>query len=80
VSESNFNWMLVRQSKVVKIERIVEKEDMHVTRVLFCGPHFPDSYNFTREYLQPYPFIKVQKLFDFFYQFSKVDNFTSTNE
>ncbi|WMV34779.1 hypothetical protein MTR67_028164 [Solanum verrucosum] len=29
----------------------------HVTRVLFCGPHFPDSQNFTREYLQHYPMI-----------------------
>ncbi|CAL9240384.1 unnamed protein product [Arabidopsis halleri] len=48
-----------RHSKVVKTERMVEKEDMHVTRVLCCGPYFPDSYNFTREYLQPYPFIQV---------------------
>ncbi|CAN8239460.1 unnamed protein product [Cochlearia groenlandica] len=32
------------------------------TRVLFCGPHFPDSYNFTREYVQPYPYIKVDSV------------------
>ncbi|XP_056846645.1 uncharacterized protein LOC108817353 isoform X2 [Raphanus sativus] len=38
---------------------MVEKEDKKVTRVLFCGPHFPDSYNFTRDYLQPYPFIQA---------------------
>ncbi|XP_069147368.1 uncharacterized protein [Solanum lycopersicum] len=31
----------------------------HVTRVLFCGPHFPDSHNYTREYLQGYPFVQV---------------------
>ncbi|KAL0700686.1 hypothetical protein Bca4012_056808 [Brassica carinata] len=48
-----------RQSKLVKPERMVEKEDKKVTRVLFCGPHFPDSYNFTRDYLQPYPFIQA---------------------
>ncbi|KAL1214477.1 D-3-phosphoglycerate dehydrogenase 1 [Cardamine amara subsp. amara] len=48
-----------RQSKVVKTKTMVEKEDMNVTRVLFCGPHFPNSNNFTREYLQPYPFIQV---------------------
>ncbi|GER38690.1 D-3-phosphoglycerate dehydrogenase [Striga asiatica] len=30
-----------------------------ITRVLFCGPYFPGSHNFTREYLQSYPFIQV---------------------
>ncbi|XP_027094370.1 uncharacterized protein [Coffea arabica] len=30
-----------------------------VTRVLFCGPHFPASHDYTREYLQDYPFVKV---------------------
>ncbi|CAH9082870.1 unnamed protein product [Cuscuta epithymum] len=29
------------------------------TRVLFCGPHFPASHNYTREYVKGYPFIKV---------------------
>ncbi|XP_048591788.1 hydroxypyruvate reductase isoform X2 [Brassica napus] len=47
-------------SKLVKPERMAEKEeDKKVTRVLFCGPHLPDSYNFTRDYLQPYPFIQA---------------------
>ncbi|XP_010910119.1 uncharacterized protein [Elaeis guineensis] len=31
----------------------------HITRVLFCGFHFPASQNYTREYLQKYPFIQV---------------------
>ncbi|CAN1235544.1 D-3-phosphoglycerate dehydrogenase [Linum perenne] len=30
-----------------------------VTRVLFCGPNFPASQNYTREYLAKYPFIQV---------------------
>ncbi|XP_027773882.1 uncharacterized protein LOC107022424 [Solanum pennellii] len=34
----------------------------YVTRVLFCGPHFPDSQNFTREYLQDYPMIQVDDI------------------
>ncbi|KFK41640.1 hypothetical protein AALP_AA2G154000 [Arabis alpina] len=42
-----------------KPETMVGKDDKEVTRVLFCGPHFPDSYNFTREYVQPYPFIQA---------------------
>ncbi|CAH2066882.1 unnamed protein product [Thlaspi arvense] len=54
------NHSISRQSKLVKPERMVGKDDdTHVTRVLFCGPHFPDSNNFTRDYVQPYPFIQV---------------------
>ncbi|XP_043720111.1 hydroxypyruvate reductase isoform X2 [Telopea speciosissima] len=30
-----------------------------ITRVLFCGPYFPASQNYTREYLQKYQFIQV---------------------
>ncbi|EYU28234.1 hypothetical protein ABFS82_14G319100 [Erythranthe guttata] len=30
-----------------------------ITRVLFCGPHFPASHNYTIEYLQSHPFIQV---------------------
>ncbi|XP_041017295.1 D-3-phosphoglycerate dehydrogenase-like isoform X3 [Juglans microcarpa x Juglans regia] len=30
-----------------------------ITRVLFCGPHFPASHNYTREYLRKYPFVQV---------------------
>ncbi|GAV69540.1 2-Hacid_dh domain-containing protein/2-Hacid_dh_C domain-containing protein [Cephalotus follicularis] len=33
--------------------------DKKITRVLFCGPDFPASHNFTIEYLQNYPFIQV---------------------
>ncbi|KAK1439517.1 hypothetical protein QVD17_05337 [Tagetes erecta] len=32
------------------------------TRVLFCGPHFPASHNYTKEYLQNYPLIQVDDL------------------
>lgn len=32
------------------------------TRVLFCGPHFPASHNYTKEYLHNYPSIKVDDL------------------
>ncbi|KAI3908219.1 hypothetical protein MKW98_029520 [Papaver atlanticum] len=38
---------------------MVENTNTHVTRVLFCGPYFPASHNYTREYLQKYPFIHV---------------------
>ncbi|KAL5558439.1 hypothetical protein UlMin_034650 [Ulmus minor] len=30
-----------------------------ISKVLFCGPHFPASHNYTREYLQDYPSIQV---------------------
>ncbi|KAL3641818.1 hypothetical protein CASFOL_012633 [Castilleja foliolosa] len=30
-----------------------------VTRVLFCGPYFPASQDYTTEYLKSYPFVKV---------------------
>ncbi|KAI3921199.1 hypothetical protein MKW98_012769 [Papaver atlanticum] len=38
---------------------MVENTNTHVTRVLLCGPYFPASHNYTREYLQKYPFIQV---------------------
>ncbi|RZC54566.1 hypothetical protein C5167_013412 [Papaver somniferum] len=38
---------------------MVENTNTHVTRVLFCGPYFPASHNYTKEYLQKYPFIQV---------------------
>lgn len=37
-------------------------EKPSTTRVLFCGPHFPASNIYTREYLQNYPFIQVDDL------------------
>ncbi|XVF46878.1 hypothetical protein PTKIN_Ptkin03bG0063500 [Pterospermum kingtungense] len=36
--------------------------DKPITRVLFCGPHFPASQDYTREYLEKYPFIQVDDL------------------
>lgn len=30
-----------------------------ITRVLFCGPYWPASTSFTKEYLQSYPFIQA---------------------
>ncbi|KAE8682438.1 D-isomer specific 2-hydroxyacid dehydrogenase family protein isoform 4 [Hibiscus syriacus] len=45
---------------------VVERNDVDnnkpITRVLFCGPHFPASQNYTREYLEKYPFIQVDEL------------------
>ncbi|OVA03759.1 D-isomer specific 2-hydroxyacid dehydrogenase [Macleaya cordata] len=38
---------------------MVENTNSDITRVLFCGPHFPASHNYTREYLQNYPFVQV---------------------
>ncbi|KAL8200008.1 hypothetical protein R6Q57_011347 [Mikania cordata] len=38
------------------------EDGMAKTRVLFCGPHFPASHNFTKEYLQNYPLIQVDDL------------------
>lgn len=41
-------------------DQIMDKEsEERTTRVLFCGPHFPASHNYTREYLQSYPYIQV---------------------
>ncbi|KAL3324152.1 hypothetical protein AABB24_038370 [Solanum stoloniferum] len=40
-------------------QKMSDNRCSHVTRVLFCGPHFPDSHNYTRQYLQGYPFVQV---------------------
>lgn len=45
---------LLRQSQVMTGEN-----SKPITRVLFCGLHFPASHNYTIEYLQSYQFIKV---------------------
>ncbi|XP_021277926.1 glyoxylate reductase/hydroxypyruvate reductase-like [Herrania umbratica] len=37
-------------------------DDKPITRVLFCGPHFPASQNYTRQYLEKYPFIQVDEV------------------
>ncbi|XP_057770525.1 uncharacterized protein LOC130990332 isoform X2 [Salvia miltiorrhiza] len=45
---------LLRQSRGMSGE-----SSKPITHVLFCGPHFPASHNYTMEYLRSYPFIKV---------------------
>ncbi|KAJ0024110.1 hypothetical protein Pint_07289 [Pistacia integerrima] len=42
-----------------KMEGMDGKNDKNITRVLFCGPYFPPSHNYTKEYLKNYPFIQV---------------------
>lgn len=39
--------------------KITDIDGEKVTRILFCGPHFAASHNYTREYVRSYPFIKV---------------------
>ncbi|CAL5340365.1 unnamed protein product [Camellia sinensis] len=41
------------------LEEMVGDSDQRITRLLFCGPDFPASHNYTREYVQNYPFIEV---------------------
>ncbi|XP_044511024.1 hydroxypyruvate reductase isoform X2 [Mangifera indica] len=41
------------------MEGVDRKTDLNITRVLFCGPSFPPSHNYTKEYLQNYSFIQV---------------------
>ncbi|KAK1288822.1 hypothetical protein QJS10_CPB19g00079 [Acorus calamus] len=38
---------------------MIENGSNNVTRVLFCGSHWPASQEYTREYLQSHPFIQV---------------------
>ncbi|PIA57104.1 hypothetical protein AQUCO_00600080v1 [Aquilegia coerulea] len=48
--------------KLVNNNQIMAKNNTSVrvpTRVLFCGPHFPASHNYTRDYLKSYPYIQV---------------------
>ncbi|KAG8660833.1 hypothetical protein MANES_02G199700v8 [Manihot esculenta] len=42
-----------------EVEEMAGKDDKKITRVLFCGPHFPASHIYTKEYVQKYPFIQV---------------------
>ncbi|KAL6985238.1 hypothetical protein U1Q18_018616 [Sarracenia purpurea var. burkii] len=42
-----------------KVQEMAGDGDQLITRLLFCGPDYPLSHNYTREYLQNYPFIKV---------------------
>ncbi|KAL5993317.1 hypothetical protein ACLOJK_014241 [Asimina triloba] len=58
LSELGFlNLFLLGFSK--QIEGMAGNSDDLITRVLFCGPHFPASQKYTREYLKSYPFIQV---------------------
>ncbi|XP_028755573.1 uncharacterized protein LOC114714948 isoform X2 [Neltuma alba] len=41
---------------------MIQDLDNRITRVLFCGPHFPASHDYTREYLQNHSSIKVDVL------------------
>lgn len=43
-----------------KAELMREDKDNKITKVLFCGPHFPASHEYTKEYLQVHPFIQVR--------------------
>ncbi|WCJ44172.1 D-3-phosphoglycerate dehydrogenase [Euphorbia peplus] len=38
---------------------MTEANENRVTRVLFCGPHFPASHNYTKQYLKHHPYIQV---------------------
>lgn len=42
-----------------KNEKIVKDVEKKITRVLFCGYHFPASNQYTAEYLQNHSSIKV---------------------
>lgn len=50
---------LLDSRSVKEVENTMENNSEHVTRVLFCGPHFAASHTYTREYLQSFPFIQV---------------------
>ncbi|KAG2391678.1 D-3-phosphoglycerate dehydrogenase [Vigna angularis] len=41
---------------------LVKHVEKQTTRVLFCGPHFPASHEYTAEYLQNHPSTKVDVL------------------
>ncbi|XP_034896964.1 uncharacterized protein [Populus alba] len=56
---SNLSPLHFSTDTLSKVEQMVGNSDMHITRVLFCGPYFPASHQYTKEYLQKYPFIQV---------------------
>ncbi|XP_057453903.1 uncharacterized protein LOC130745588 [Lotus japonicus] len=51
-----------RSSRADLMERHNRNVDKQITRVLFCGPLFPASHEYTIEYLQKHSFIKVDVL------------------
>uniref|UniRef100_A0A1D1XYF7 Glyoxylate reductase n=1 Tax=Anthurium amnicola TaxID=1678845 RepID=A0A1D1XYF7_9ARAE len=44
-----------------RAEKMVDNHQNSITRVLFCGPHFPASHNYTREYVAHLPYIQVDE-------------------
>ncbi|KAK6940343.1 D-isomer specific 2-hydroxyacid dehydrogenase, NAD-binding domain, partial [Dillenia turbinata] len=46
-------------SAMQNIKGMATRTEDGITRVLFCGPHFPASHNYTREYLSGNPYIQV---------------------
>ncbi|CAL5358913.1 unnamed protein product [Camellia sinensis] len=59
VPMSHFKKLQIFKGFSGMLEEMVGDSDQRITRLLFCGPHFPASDNYTREYVQNYPFIKV---------------------
>ncbi|KAI7988211.1 D-3-phosphoglycerate dehydrogenase [Camellia lanceoleosa] len=53
------NRMAIKGSSELRQQEGRGGEEMVITRLLFCRPHFPSSHYYTREYVQKYPFIKV---------------------
>ncbi|KAI9383597.1 hypothetical protein POPTR_013G104200v4 [Populus trichocarpa] len=56
---SNLSPLHFSTGTLSEVEQMVGNSDKHITRVLFCGPYFPASHQYTKEYLQKYPFIQV---------------------
>lgn len=53
---------------ILSASTIVSEEKMggieeKITRVLFCGQQFVDSYRYTKEYLSEHPYIQVKIIF-----------------
>lgn len=59
---SHLRYLQTFKGSVGKVDKMAENNDHCITSLLFCGPHFPASHNYTREYLQSYPFMKVDDL------------------
>ncbi|MQM18886.1 hypothetical protein Taro_051887 [Colocasia esculenta] len=56
-----FTTITLMDNNSKRAEKMVENSDNHVTRVLFCGPYFPASQNYTREYVAHLPYIQVDE-------------------
>lgn len=57
------NWVWLFPVAVIYRADLMERHnrnvDKQITRVLFCGPLFPASHEYTIEYLQKHSFVKV---------------------